>query len=109
MHFGIDDKFAETVSNRDLFVEFLQRLQHTTDVRELVIAGDFLDEVTVCYGFLKSNPMMYERCQDRRLGEEGYRKAVIKNYVLVYKINEESKIVSIMRFFYGAQDYTKLI
>ncbi|NLI41502.1 MAG: type II toxin-antitoxin system RelE/ParE family toxin [Caldisericales bacterium] len=72
-------------------------------------AGDFLDEVTVCYGFLKSNPMMYERCQDRRLGEEGYRKAVIKNYVLVYKINEESKIVSIMRFFYGAQDYTKLI
>lgn len=72
-------------------------------------AGDFLDEVTVCYGFLKSNPMMYERCQDRRLGEEGYRKALIKNYVLVYKINEESKIVSIMRFFYGAQDYTKLI
>lgn len=72
-------------------------------------AGDFLDEVTACYGFLKSNPMMYERCQDRRLGEEGYRKAVIKNYVLVYKINEESKIVSIMRFFYSAQDYTKLI
>lgn len=72
-------------------------------------AGDFLDEVTACYGFLKSNPMMYERCQDRRLGEEGYRKAVIKNYVLVYRINEESKIVSIMRFFYSAQDYTKLI
>lgn len=72
-------------------------------------AGDFLDEVTAYYGFLKSTPMMYERCQDRRLGEEGYRKAVIKNYVLVYKISEESKTVSIMRFFYGAQDYTKLI
>ncbi len=72
-------------------------------------AGDFLDEVTACYGFLKSNPMMYERCQDRRLGEEGYRKAVIKNYVLVYKVNEASQTVSIMRFFYGAQDYTKLI
>ena len=72
-------------------------------------AGDFLDEVTACYGFLKSTPKMYERCQDRRLGEEGYRKAVIKNYVLVYKISEESKTVSIMRFFYGAQDYTKLI
>lgn len=44
LHFGIDDKFAETVSNRALFVDFLQRLQHTTDVRELVIAGDFFDE-----------------------------------------------------------------
>ena len=72
-------------------------------------AGDFLDEVTTCYGFLKSSPMMYERCQDRRLGQEGYRKAVIKNYVLVYKIDEASKTVSVMRLFYGAQDYTKLI
>jgi UDP-2,3-diacylglucosamine pyrophosphatase LpxH len=44
LHFGIDDGFAEDVSNRPLFVEFLQRLQQTDDVRELVIAGDFLDE-----------------------------------------------------------------
>lgn len=44
LHFGIDDRFAETVHNRELFVEFLQKLQQTADVRELVIAGDFLDE-----------------------------------------------------------------
>jgi predicted phosphodiesterase len=44
LHFGIDDGFAETVHNKELFVEFLQKLQRTTDVRELVIAGDFLDE-----------------------------------------------------------------
>lgn len=72
-------------------------------------AGDFLDEVTTCYGFLKNEPMMYERCQDRRLSKEGYRKAMIKNYVLVYKIDEDSKNVSIMRFFYSAQNYMKLI
>ncbi len=72
-------------------------------------AGDFLDEVNACYGFLKSNPMMYEKCQDKRLTKEGYRKAVIKNYILVYKINEATKTVNIMRYFYGAQDYTKLI
>jgi plasmid stabilization system protein ParE len=72
-------------------------------------AGDFLDEVTTCYGFLKTNPMMYERCQERQLEKEGYHKAVIKNYVLIYKIDKASNDVSIMRFFYGAQDYTKLI
>lgn len=44
LHLGIDDSFAETVHNRELFVEFLQKLQQTIDVRELVIAGDFLDE-----------------------------------------------------------------
>jgi toxin ParE1/3/4 len=72
-------------------------------------AGHFLDEVAECYGYLKSNPMMYAQCQDKRLEKEGYRKALIKNYVLVYKINETSKTVSILRFFYSAQDYVKLI
>ena len=44
LHFGVDDKFAENVQNRPRFVEFLQRLQKTKDVRELVIDGDFVDE-----------------------------------------------------------------
>jgi plasmid stabilization system protein ParE len=72
-------------------------------------AGDFLDEVDKCYGYLKSNPMMYAKCQDKRLEKEGYRKALIKSYVLVYKIDETSKTVSILRFCYSAQDYVKLI
>jgi toxin ParE1/3/4 len=45
-------------------------------------AGDFLEEVTACYGFLRGNPMMYERCQDGQLEQEAYRKAVIKNHLL---------------------------
>lgn len=44
IHIGIDDKYAETVKNRPLLIDFLKRLQSTTDVRELVIDGDFLDE-----------------------------------------------------------------
>lgn len=67
-------------------------------------SGDFLDEVDKCYSHLKSNPMMYAKCQDKRLEKEGYRKALIKNYVLVYKINGVSKTVIILRFFYSAQN-----
>ncbi|MHB1654651.1 MAG: type II toxin-antitoxin system RelE/ParE family toxin [Desulfitobacteriaceae bacterium] len=74
-----------------------------------VAAGSFLDEVDQCYGYLMTNPWMYEKCQDKRLEKEGYRKALIKNYLLVYKIDEDSKTVSILRFFYGRQDYIKLI
>lgn len=44
LHIGIDDNYAETVKNRPLLIAFLQRLQKTSDVRELVIDGDFLDE-----------------------------------------------------------------
>jgi plasmid stabilization system protein ParE len=52
---------------------------------------------------------MYSRCHDSRLEKEGYRKAVVKNYIIVYKVDEDAKKVSILRFFYGAQDYNKLI
>lgn len=72
-------------------------------------ASEFLDEVEKCYGYLKDNPGMYEVCRNMRLEKEGYRRAVIKNYVVVYKTNEEAKTVFILRFFYGAQDYIKLL
>lgn len=72
-------------------------------------AANFLDEVEKCYAFLKSNPFMYERCYDTYLEKKGYRKATINNYVLVYIIDESNRDVIIHRFFYGAQDYVKLI
>ena len=72
-------------------------------------ATNFLNEVEKCYGYLKSNPFMYNRCYDIHLEKECYHKATIKNYVLVYKIDEAAKAVIIYRFFYGAQDYVKLI
>jgi len=72
-------------------------------------ASGFLDEVEKCYDYLKGNPMMYEKCQDKRLVKDGYRRAMIKNYLLVYKINEDLQTVGILRFFYSAQDYVKLI
>ena len=72
-------------------------------------ATNFLNEIKKCYGHLKSNPLMYERCHDTFLEKEGYRKVTIRNYVLVYKVDEATKAVIIHRFFYGAQDYVKLI
>ncbi|NLP18880.1 MAG: type II toxin-antitoxin system RelE/ParE family toxin [Firmicutes bacterium] len=72
-------------------------------------ATDFLNKVIDCYGYLKDNPFVYAKCRDKWLEKEGYRKVSIKNYVLVYKINENTKTVTILRFFYGAQDYVKLI
>jgi len=44
IHLGIDDRYSENVENRKPLIDFLKRLESTTDVRELVINGDFLDE-----------------------------------------------------------------
>lgn len=72
-------------------------------------AVSFADEVEKCYSNLKKMPMMYGFCKDLRLRALKYRKAVIKKYVMIYKVDEEEKSVSILRFFHGRQDYEKLI
>ncbi|MFP4461230.1 MAG: metallophosphoesterase [Thermotogota bacterium] len=43
LHLGVDDSFSETVKNKPLIVEFLERVV-VSDIDELVIAGDLLDE-----------------------------------------------------------------
>lgn len=72
-------------------------------------AASFLDEVDSCYRSLQSMPLIYEECRDVRLRALGYRRAVIKNYIMVYRVNEAAKAVRILRFFYGPRDYEKLI
>ena len=66
-------------------------------------AADFADAVYDCYNNLESDPFIYEQCRDAMLKKEGYRRAVIKNYILVYKINEEAKTVTVYRFFTGGR------
>lgn len=72
-------------------------------------AAMFLDEVENCYDGLERLPMMFEACRDPHLKALGYRKAIIQNYIMIYKVHEPTKTVSIMRFFHSRQDYEKLI
>ena len=39
VHLGVDDTYAETVKNRQIFVDFLHHVAATGDIAELVIAG----------------------------------------------------------------------
>ena len=72
-------------------------------------ASDFADEVYACYDRLEENPFVYEKCRDSKLKDAGYHRAVIKNYILLYKIYEDKKEVAVHRFFYGGQNYVNLI
>ena len=69
----------------------------------------FLDKVGECYDRLKDNPKIYQLCDYQNFKEKGYRKAVIKNYVLIYRIDEETNTVYILHFVYGRQDYYSII
>jgi len=71
-------------------------------------AANFVKEVYECYDRLEYNPYIFEECRDPRLQREGYRRAVIKNYVMLYKIYDHGVVV-VHHFFYGGQDYGKLV
>ncbi len=44
LHLGMDDRFAEIQKNRAPLVDFLQQLRRAPNIKELVIAGDLIDE-----------------------------------------------------------------
>lgn len=52
---------------------------------------------------------MYSEIQDLRLAREGYRKVIVKNYIGLYKVDDENKVVNMIRIVYGRMDYTKLV
>lgn len=88
----------------DEIVDYIAR-----ELENPTAATSFLDEVDACYEGLETMPFMYEECRDLRLKALKYRRAVIKHYVMVYRVDEDAKTVYILRFFYGARDYEKLI
>jgi plasmid stabilization system protein ParE len=69
----------------------------------------FLDEVERCYTHPRKNPYIYEKCRDARLAAVGYRRAPVERYVLIFKMDEEKKAVTVQRVFYGARNYATLI
>lgn len=71
-------------------------------------ANAFLDEVDQCYTLPKQTPQMYALCNDRRLTFHQYRKVVIGSYVLIYRYDEATDTVIILRVFYAARGYAKL-
>ena len=81
----------------------------SVDLANQKAATEFLTEVIKCYEYLKTNPYIYAAAEDRRLSKEGYRKALIKNYILVFKVDDLTKTTTIYRFFYAARDFYKYL
>ncbi len=74
-----------------------------------IAAASLVGAIEKSYDEIARMPLMYEACHDPHLKKLGYRKAVIRNYSMVYKVDEVAKTVYILRLFHGRQDYMKLI
>ena len=81
----------------------------TLSLENPAAATAFANEVEKCYTALEQMPYLYEQCRDPRFSSKGYRKAVIKHYLLIYRVDEAQKTVYLLRFFYGRQNYETLL
>ena len=79
------------------------------ELKNAEAAISFLNDVENSYCHVKVNPFMFSLCGDERLRQEGYRKIPIKNYLVIYRVNEAQKDIFVVRIIYGPRDYVKLL
>lgn len=70
-------------------------------------AGNLMNEIEHVYVNLENNPNMYAYSEDTFLRSRGYRKAIVPHYdyVIIFRIDEETKIVYIVGFFHELEMY----
>ena len=66
-----------------------------------------LDEIDSVGTALEVNPELFPLCRDSHLADLGYRKALVKAYVMIYDIDAVCGVVRILRFFHTSEDYVK--
>lgn len=79
------------------------------DLKNLSAATNFYTKIFESYDRLKNNPHIYALCEYESIRKLGYRKVIIGNYLMFYKIYEEKKEVFIARVIYGKRDYIALL
>lgn len=70
-------------------------------------AKNLISEIDKVYSNLECTPRIYAYSNDTILKSKGYRKAVVPHYdyVIIYNIDDESKIVYILGFFHDLEMY----
>ena len=69
------------------------------------VANNMIQTINDRLKSLKYFPYSCELSRNMSLKLRSYRRLIIKNYVALYLVDEESKQVIIARIFYGPMDY----
>ena len=64
-----------------------------------------LDEIGQVSDAIEVTPEMFPLCADSRLAEMGYRKAIVRSYILVYEIDRAARLVRVLRLFHESENY----
>lgn len=70
-------------------------------------AGALLDGFDSFLETVGTLPESYPRCHDGRLRARGYRRAIVRCYVVLYRLGDEA--VHMAHVFHSSQDYARLV
>jgi plasmid stabilization system protein ParE len=80
----------------------------TNVLRNPIAAGNLLTEIEDSYKIIEQAPEAFAYCNDKRLRKNGYRKIVVKSYIIFYRVDYEASTVNVMRVIYGRRAYIDL-
>jgi plasmid stabilization system protein ParE len=90
--------------------DILSTVNYVTDVLKTPIAANsLLDEIEKHERMLEESPVIYPFVSDEYAAEKGVKFIMVKNYMLFFIVNEEDRIVNVVRFLYGRRDWKNLL
>lgn len=92
--------------HRDL-KDIIHYISHSLDAP--FTASDLLDEIESTVSNLSTMPQRYRLVDDNYLRGKEFRKCLVKNYIIFYKIHEESKTVMVHRILHTRQNWIDIL
>lgn len=72
-------------------------------------ATKMIDVIEEAIAGLADMPQKCPPITDERLASMGYRKLVVKNYIVFFTIDEKSKVVDVERILYARRDWLRIL
>jgi plasmid stabilization system protein ParE len=72
-------------------------------------AEDLIEELIDKLNYIKETPFRRPLVQDKYLASLEIRAIKVKNYVLYYNVEENKKIINIIRFMYNKRDWVNVL
>jgi plasmid stabilization system protein ParE len=90
--------------------DILATVKYIADVLKAPIAANnLLDEIEKYENILEETPNMYSFVPDEYFATKGLKYVMVGNYMMFYTINENEKIVNVIRFLYGHRDWKNIL
>ena len=74
-----------------------------------VTALRMMDLLEEAMASLAEMPQRFSLLSDERLSQMGYRKLVVKNYLVFFSIDEPNKVVDVERILYARRDWLRIL